>query len=279
MTAPLTPNPSAKLEALRHWLQQHPRLAIAYSGGVDSSLLLRVATEVLGKESVGLLAVSPSLSECERKQAVELAEIMGAKLKLIHTTETEDPRYQANAPNRCFFCKDNVYAQLLEWAETHHISHLADGMNAEDTLDVRPGRAAAKERGVLSPLHELGFTKLEVRAAAKQLGLKNWNKPAAACLASRIPYGTTVTAELLSQVEQAEQALHALGFHELRVRHHGDLARVELPEESFDQAMQNRERIITALKAAGYTYITLDLQGLRMGSMNEVLAARAPTLS
>jgi pyridinium-3,5-biscarboxylic acid mononucleotide sulfurtransferase len=275
MTAPLTPYPADKLEALRRWLAQHPRLAVAYSGGVDSSLLLRVATEVLGKECVGLLAVSPSLSESERKQAVELAEVMGAKLKLIHTTETEDPRYKANAPNRCYFCKDNVYAQLSDWAESHSITHLADGMNVEDTLDVRPGRAAAKERGVLSPLHELGFTKMEIRAAAKHLGLSNWNKPAAACLASRIPYGTPVTVELLSQVEQAESALHALGFREMRVRHHGELARVEVPEEDFDPIMQKRERIITALKATGYTYVTLDLQGLRMGSMNEVLANRA----
>jgi uncharacterized protein len=186
-----------------------------------------------------------------------------------------DPAYQANAPNRCYFCKDHVYRALRQYAEQHGIAHVLDGMNAEDTLDVRPGRAAARELQILSPLHDLGFSKQDVRYFAKALGLPNWNKPAAACLASRVPYGTSVTPKLLSQIERAEAALFDLGFRELRVRHHGDVARLEVPEADLIHALQEREAITTALRATGYTYITLDLAGLRSGSMNEVLKARA----
>ena len=165
---------------------------------------------------------------------MELAQVMGARLKLLPTQETEDVKYQANAPNRCFHCKDHVYRTLRRYADDHGFDVIADGMNVEDTLDVRPGRAAAKLHEIRSPLHDLGFTKADIRDAARHLGLSNWNKPAAACLASRIPYGTKVTNELLGQVEQAEAALHMLGFSELRVRHHGTVARIEVPEDTFD---------------------------------------------
>jgi pyridinium-3,5-biscarboxylic acid mononucleotide sulfurtransferase len=266
---------STQLQALRTWLRAHPRLAIAYSGGVDSSLLLRLATEELSTEAIGIMAISPSLSEGERQQAVEQAQLMGAQLKLIHTQETDDPRYMANAPNRCYFCKEHVYAALKIWATSHGYCYIADGMNAEDTLDLRPGRAAAKQHGVLSPLHDLGFTKADIRATAKELGLSSWNKPAAACLASRIPYGTSVTTQLLSQVERAEASLSALGFTELRVRHHGDVARVEVPPSAFTHIMEQRDSIVSALQKTGYTYVTLDLAGLRQGSMNEVLAGHS----
>lgn len=269
--APFNP---AKLNSLREWIRSCQRVLIAYSGGVDSSLVLRVATEELEQEALGIMAVSPSLPDSERQQAVELAQVMGARLKLVPTQETDDVRYQANGTNRCFHCKDHVYQTLRRYADSHGFDRVIDGMNVEDTLDVRPGRAAAKLHGIESPLHVLGFTKEDIRAAAHHLGLSNWNKPAAACLASRIPYGTTVTPELLSQVERAEGALHALGFPELRVRHHGDTARIEVPETCFDDMMVRRTEVIAALKANGYTYVTLDLQGLRSGSMNEVLAGR-----
>jgi uncharacterized protein len=267
-------HPPEKLQALRQWMREKNRVLVAYSGGVDSSLVLRVATEELEHEALGILAVSPSLPEGERQQAVELAQIMGARLKLLPTHETEDVRYQANAPNRCFHCKDHVYGTLRRYADDHRFDHVVDGMNVEDTLDVRPGRAAAKLHHIASPLHELGFSKDDVRAAARYIGLPNWNKPAAACLASRIPYGTAVTNDLLGQIERAEAALFDLGFRELRVRHHGDVARIEVPDDELPDVLAQRRAILDALKATGYTYVSLDLQGLRQGSMNEVLSAR-----
>ncbi len=263
------------VDRLQRHLFKLERVAVAYSGGVDSTLVLKAALDALGSENVtAVLAVSPSLPQSEKVEAISLAQALGARLELITTDETSDPQYQANAPNRCYFCKDHVYRALRHFAEQHDISHILDGMNAEDTLDVRPGRAAARELKIISPLHELGFTKQNVRDAAKALGLPNWNKPAAACLASRIPYGTAVTPKLLSKVEQAEAALFDLGFRELRVRHHGDIARLEVPEADLSRALTQRDAITTALKALGYIYITLDLHGLRSGSMNEVLAAR-----
>lgn len=264
-----------KLNRLREWMRAHKRLIVAYSGGVDSSLVLRVATEELEQEALGIMAVSPSLPEGERQQAVELAQVMGARLKLLPTQETEDVKYQANAPNRCFHCKDHVYRTLRRYADDHGFDVVADGMNVEDTLDVRPGRAAASLHDIVSPLHELGFSKSDIRAAAKHLGLSNWNKPAAACLASRIPYGTAVTVERLGQIERAEASLHALGLDELRVRHHDTVARIEVPEAAFEEVMRQRSAVVQAIKDAGYTFVSLDLQGLRSGSMNEVLAARA----
>lgn len=263
------------IEKLQARLHSLGRVAVAYSGGVDSALLLHVAVQALGAPNVvALLAVSPSLPVAEKEAAVALAQQIGARLELLPTGETDDPAYQANAPNRCYFCKDHVYRALRSYAATHEFVHVLDGMNAEDTLDLRPGRAAARELGILSPLHELGFTKQQVRAAARTLGLPNWDKPAAACLASRVPYGTSVTPRLLSQIERAEAALFDLGFRELRVRHHGDVARLELTEADLPRALQQRHQITAALRAVGYVYVTLDLLGLRTGSMNEVLQGR-----
>lgn len=264
------------IDRLHSHLRPLGRAAVAYSGGVDSTLVLKAALDVLGAENVvALLAVSPSLPQSEKDEALALAQQLGARIEMLATEETSDPAYQANAPNRCYFCKDHVYRALRQFGQEHGFPHVLDGMNAEDTLDVRPGRAAARELKILSPLHELGFSKNDVRETARGLGLPNWDKPAAACLASRVPYGTSVTPQLLSQIERAEAALFDLGFRELRVRHHGDVARLEVPEADLPRALQQREHLTVALRAVGYVYVTLDLGGLRSGSMNEVLKGRA----
>jgi len=264
------------IERLHAHLRPMGRAAVAYSGGVDSTVVLKAALDALGAENVvALLAVSASLPQSEKEEAVALARGLGARVEMLGTEETSDPAYQANAPNRCYFCKSHVYATLREFAKGHDFPHVLDGMNAEDTLDVRPGRAAARELEILSPLHELGFSKRDVRETARALGLPNWDKPAAACLASRVPYGVRVTPRLLSQIERAEGALHELGLRELRVRHHGDVARLEVPEADLPRVLQRREEITQALRGVGYIYVTLDLAGLRSGSLNEVLKARA----
>ncbi len=264
----------SKIERLRAWMRAQDHVAVAYSGGVDSSLVLKVATDELGSRVVALLAVSASLPASERAEAHVVARLIGAEVKEVATSELSDARYQENAANRCYFCKVNVYASLLEHASQSGDAVLVDGMNADDTMDIRPGRAAARELGVRSPLHELGFTKAEVRAAARRLGLPNWDKPAAACLSSRIPYGTPVTEERLAQVEKAESELRALGFGEVRVRHHGDVARVELPVDQLQLALHRAAKITSSLRRAGFTFVSLDLDGLRSGSLNEPLRKR-----
>jgi len=267
----VTDSLTRKLERLREQIAGLRRVVVAFSGGVDSSLVLKVASDCLHDDAHAVLAVSPSLPQSEKEEAVALARTIGAKLELIETLEVEDASYAANAPNRCFFCKDHVYAALRSYAEARGIPHVIDGMNADDTLDIRPGRAAAVKHGVRSPLHDLGFTKEEVREAAKFLGLPTWDKPAAACLSSRIPYGTPVTADLLRRIEAAEAYVRGLGFRELRVRHHGDVARLEVPSAEFAAAFSKRQELAGGLKALGWLYVTLDLEGLRTGSMNEAL--------
>lgn len=270
-SCPVTEELTSKLDRLREEIAELRRVIVAFSGGVDSSLVLKVAVDCLKDDALGVLAVSPSLPQSEKEDAVKLAQSIGAKLELVETHEVEDADYAANAPNRCYFCKDHVYAALRRDADRLGIIHVLDGMNAGDTLDLRPGRAAAVKHGVRSPLNELGFTKADVREVAKALGLPTWDKPAAACLSSRIPYGTRVTANLLQRIEAAEAYVQSLGFRELRVRHHGDIARLEVPPAEFAEVLTRHQELTGGLKALGWLYVTLDLEGLRTGSMNEVL--------
>lgn len=265
---------ATKLQHLRDSLAPMKRVLVAYSGGVDSTFLLAVARQTLGEHATAVLAVSPSLPESERDEALALAHRIGARIETITTTETDDPDYRANAPDRCFHCKTHVYGTLRSLADQRGITHVIDGMNTDDTLDVRPGRAAAKQHGILSPLHDCGFSKADVREASQLLGLPTWDKPAAACLASRVPYGTEVTPKVLQQIESAEAALRTLGFRELRVRHHDTIARIEVPEDELGNTLALRREIVRSLRQVGYLYITLDLVGLRHGSLNETLAAR-----
>jgi len=261
-----------KYEHLQHIIRSLGRAAVAYSGGVDSTLVLKVAYDCLGEDAIGLIGVSPSLPPYELEEAERIARQIGVRLKRIATHEAEDPRYLSNAGNRCYFCKSNVYQELIDYARAEGCRALLDGTNADDAAsDYRPGRVAARERGVRSPLQEAGLSKAEVRALARRLGLPNWDKPAAACLASRIPYGTLITVQALEQVSRAELALRRMGFRQLRVRHHGEVARLELEAPDFPLALERRADIVAALQECGYTFVTLDLAGFRSGSMNALL--------
>ena len=262
-----------KYDQLKQIFRDMDSLIVAYSGGIDSTLVLKVAYDCLGDRVLGVTALSASMPAEEQKEAQEIARQIGVAHTQIISHETEDARYLANAPDRCFFCKSEVYDQLVEYAQEHGFQTIADGSNADDVGDHRPGRQAAREHGVRSPLQEAGFTKAEVRELARELGLPNWDKPAAACLASRIPYGTLITIQTLSQVEQAEAALKRLGFKQLRVRHHDNIARIEIEPDEFARILNYRDEITRSLKNLGYAYITLDLEGFRSGSMNEVLVS------
>jgi uncharacterized protein len=260
-----------KFADLQRLLTDMGSVAVAYSGGIDSTLLLKIAHDSLGDRAAGLTAVSPSVPAHEVAEAQEIARLIGARHILLETSETEDERYLANTPDRCYFCKSETYDQLMPLAQAQGYCYLVDGNNADDVGDHRPGRRAARERGVRSPLQEIGITKAEIRAMARTLGLPNWDKPSAACLSSRIPYGTTITVQMLSQVERAELALRQLGLRQVRVRHHDQVARIEVEVADFPAVLEHRDEIVDQLKALGYAYVALDLAGFRSGSMNEVL--------
>jgi uncharacterized protein len=257
-----------KVQKLKEILAGLGSVVVAFSGGTDSSLVLKVAHDVLGDQAVAMTAVSASLPASDRLEAGQIASQIGAQHILVESAETSDPAYLENTPNRCFFCKKETYGKLAAYVEQHGFHAIVDGTNADDLGDFRPGRKAAGEFHVRSPLLEAGFTKAEIRSLSKELGLPNWDKPAAACLSSRIPYGTTITLEALSQVERAEAFLHNLGLIQLRVRHHGPVARIEAEPEDFPRLLEHREEVVTSLKAIGYTFVSLDLAGFHSGSMN-----------
>jgi uncharacterized protein len=261
----------AELATLRRAIATHERLTVAFSGGADSAFLAWVAHDTLGADNVlAVTAVSPSLPDAERQQCADLADRWGLRWTEVRTDEMQRAAYQRNDGDRCFHCKDALMDAVLPVAEAA-TSRVALGVNVDDLGDHRPGQQAAAGRGAVFPLVEAGFTKHDVRNHSRALGLPTWDKPAAACLASRVPYGTPVTLGVLSTIEQAEAGLRALGFPALRVRHYGDLARIEVPLDRLDDVLAARESVVGVVRAAGYRYATLDLEGLRSGNLNAAL--------
>ncbi|MDP6633901.1 MAG: ATP-dependent sacrificial sulfur transferase LarE [Phycisphaerae bacterium] len=269
----LEPELQAKLSACLEHLRSLGRVVVAYSGGVDSTLLLALAVRALGSDNVlAAVGISPSLPQRELEDGRALAAQLGAQLVKIRTAELDDPNYAANPERRCFYCKSELFTLLKHAADERGFDVVASGANFDDTGDFRPGLEAGAQLGVVNPLMDAKLTKPEIRTISKAIGLATWDKPAMACLASRIPYGQGVSAEKLARVEQAEYVLKDMGFIQCRVRDHDTIARIEVPAEDVVRAAELRQTLVDKLKALGYAYVTLDLQGFRSGSMNETIA-------
>ena len=267
MASPSNP----QLSALEDIFSEMDSVVVAFSGGVDSTLVAVTANRVLGSKALAVTADSPALAKRELEEAVRLAEGFGFAHRVINTNEMAQEGYVANSPRRCYFCKTELYTQLTELAGRESYQWVVNGANTDDIGDYRPGMVAASEHRVRSPLVEAGLTKADVRAVAKTLDIPIWDKPAQPCLSSRIPYGIPVTVENLSKIEQAENYLRDLGLREVRARHHDRLCRIEVGEGEIDFAFGHRREIVAALKKIGYLWVSLDLSGLRSGSLNDQL--------
>lgn len=257
-----------RLQSARDIVRDLGSVLVAYSGGVDSTLLLKLAMDELGGGAVAVLASSPAYPDSEQDEARLLARALGARLVEVTTNEVELEEYARNHPDRCFHCKEELFDTLEPIRAELGLTHLAYGATADDAGDHRPGHASAVRRGVRFPLLEAGLSKSEIRAAARALGLPNWNKPSFACLSSRIPHGTPVTVAALRQIERAEVALKALGFRQVRVRHHGDVARIEVEGDEIERLVAARETVSAALRDAGYKFVAADLEGYATGRLN-----------
>lgn len=260
-------------QSMREIVRSLESVVVAYSGGVDSAVVLAIAVEELGERALGVTGISPSVARGEAEAAASLARAIEARHETIATSEFEDERYRANPANRCYYCKDELYGKLVEIARSRGFACVVDGFNADDgtaPLDSRPGRGAAQRLGVRSPLAEAGICKTEVRSIAKRLGLDVWDKPATPCLSSRVPHGTRIEIDALRRIDLAERFLRATGFPVVRVRHFGSLARVEVPASDISRLQARRVLVERALHEVGYAAVEIDTRGYRMGSLNEL---------
>lgn len=263
-----------KEDRLSELLEEMGSVLVSFSGGVDSSYLLKIAHRALGSRALAATGLSQTYAREEMDEARIIASEIGVEHVLVDTAELTDPRYADNTHQRCFFCKSELYSRLRDLAESRGLRHVVDGSNMDDLDDFRPGMRAARELGVRSPLQEVGLAKAEIRLLSEALGLRTWDKPAVACLSSRFAYGDPITVEKLRQVATAESAVRSLGFSGFRVRHHDDIARLEVPRDQFAKAVESADELVAALRGAGYRHAVLDLTGYRSGSANEVLNAR-----
>jgi len=273
---PVPPALERKYDRLKHELAKMGRVLVAFSGGVDSALLLKTARDVLGRNVLAVIATSETYPTREVRAARALARRLGVRTRVIHTEELRNPDFAANPPDRCYYCKRELFSALREIAKREGLAFVLDGANADDRSDFRPGSRAGRELGVRSPLQEAGLNKTEIRTLSRALGLPTWNKPSLACLASRFPYHTRIEPEGLRRVGRAEDFLRRLGLRQLRVRDHGPVARIEVETADFAKllAPRARARLTRYFKKLGYTYVTMDLDGYRTGSLNEPLRRR-----